>query len=315
MTATATATALAHSYAPMPVGAVHEFKARRVAFDYADTPSSFVPDDPHTAHVVNVLHLLLPAGERWFCDVYRAALPHLTDDALRRDVKAFIGQEATHSRAHAVVLDHLASIGVDTRPFTRLVEWGFGLVKVRTGWSWLPEPVRRSVARRYLIAQLSGIAAIEHFTSVLGWWFLVQQGLDEAGADPEMMALVRWHAAEEVEHRSVAFDTYEAVVGGKGYGRRAIGMAAVFAGIFSVWIAGTWYLLRHDPTVTEGRRASLSKFVRAGRAGRMPTVSDLLRATVRYFAPRFHPSHEGCTEVAVAYLASAPGVAGVATAA
>jgi predicted metal-dependent hydrolase len=296
----------------MAPGAAHEFKARRVAFDYAETPSSFIPGDPHTSHVVNVLHLLLPAGERWFCDVYRAALPHITDEALRRDVKAFIGQEATHSRAHSVVLDHLDSIGVDTRPFTRLVEWAFGVVKVRTGWSWLPERLRRWIAKRYLIAQLSGIAAVEHYTSVLGWWFLVQQGLDDAGADPEMMALVRWHAAEEVEHRSVAFDAYQAVVGGRGYVRRCIGMAGVFVGIFATWIVGTWFLLRRDPTVVKGRRASLVRFVRAGRAGRMPTVSDLLRATIRYFAPRFHPSHEGRTEVAVAYLSSAPGVAAAA---
>ena len=294
--------------APMAPGAVHEFRARRVAFDHAETPSSFIPGDPHTSHVVNVLHLLLPAGERWFCDVYRAALPHITDDALRRDVKAFIGQEATHSRAHAVVLDHLASLGVDTRPFTRLVERAFGLVKVRTGWSWLPEGLRRRVAKRYLVGQLAGIAAVEHYTSVLGWWFLVQEGLDDAGADPEMMALVRWHAAEEVEHRAVAFDTYQAVVGGRGYLRRCIAMAGVFLGIFPTWIVGTWFLLRRDPTVRTGQRASVVRFVRAGRAGRMPTVSDLLRATVRYFAPRFHPSHEGCTEVAVAYLASAPGV-------
>lgn len=34
-------------------------------------------------------------------DVYRKALPMIEDERLRRDVKAFIGQEATHARAGA----------------------------------------------------------------------------------------------------------------------------------------------------------------------------------------------------------------------
>ena len=284
-------------------------RARRVSFAYDDTPSSFVPGDPHTSHVLNVLHLLLPAGEKWFCEVFRAALPHITDDHLRRDVKAFIGQEATHARAHDVVLDHLDSIGVYHRPFTALVERGFRTVKVRTMWSWLPGPIRRWLAKQYLLAQLAGIAAVEHFTSVMGWWILMSYGLDEAGADPEMMALLRWHGAEEVEHRSVAFDTFEAVAGRKAYVRRCIGMAGVFFGMFTTWIVATGFLLRRDPSVPKGQRhASLVRFVRAGRGGLLPTTRDLVVAAPRYLSPGFHPSHEGRTEVATAYLSSARGV-------
>ncbi len=59
-------------------------------------------------HTMNVLHIMLPPGERWFCDVYREALPLITDDKLRDDVKGFIGQEATHARAHDVARDYLS---------------------------------------------------------------------------------------------------------------------------------------------------------------------------------------------------------------
>lgn len=295
-------TAVVRSATP-ETGAVHEFRPRRVAFDYSATPNHWVPDDPHTTHVANVLHLLLPAGEKWFCEVYRSALPLVDDEALARDVKAFIGQEATHARAHTVVLDHLAANGIDHSHFTRFVERGFAMVPAKEAPSWLPGPAQRYLTRRYLLDQLAGIAAIEHFTAVMGWWIVVSRGLDEAGADPAMMDLLRWHGAEEVEHRSVAFDTYRALGGGEV--RRAAFMVVVFVGLFSLWFAGTDHLLRHDPEVRGRRRASLRQFLRAGRQGRLPTFGMLAGSVPRYLRRDYHPSSEGRTDVAVAYLESA----------
>lgn len=288
------------------LGGPHRFTPRRVAFATDRTPTHWVPGDPHTTHVVNVLHLLLPAGERWFCDIYRQALPAVGDEELRRDVKAFIGQEATHARAHSLVLDHLLAQRIDPRPFTRVVELGFGLARVPTPPDWLPRRLRQALARHMLVNWLAVIAAIEHFTSALGWWILIGRGLDEAGADPEMLALLRWHGAEEVEHRSVAFDTYRAL--GGGYLRRCVAMVVVVAGLFGLWAAGTGFLLRQDRT-SPRRRASPPAFVRAGRLGRLPRTGAILAAVPRYMAPRYHPSHEGRTEVAIAYLADAPGTA------
>ncbi|CAM5439672.1 hypothetical protein SMICM304S_02930 [Streptomyces microflavus] len=42
-----------------------------------------MPGDPFTTHTINVLHLLLPAGERWFIHVYRQVLPYIHDSSLR----------------------------------------------------------------------------------------------------------------------------------------------------------------------------------------------------------------------------------------
>lgn len=49
---------------------------------------------------MNVLHMLLPSGELWFCRLYNKALPLVSDARLRDDVQGFIRQEAMHSRAH-----------------------------------------------------------------------------------------------------------------------------------------------------------------------------------------------------------------------
>lgn len=50
-----------------------------MSFSWEDTPLHWGPGDPFTTHTINVLHLLLPAGERWFVHVYKQALPHLRE--------------------------------------------------------------------------------------------------------------------------------------------------------------------------------------------------------------------------------------------
>ena len=93
-------------------------EARDVEFDWAKLPFHYVPGEPFTTHVFNVLHLLLPAGEEFFVDVFKQTLPLIKDDQLRLDVQGFIGQEAMHSQAHSGVLDYFAANGVDVTPFT-----------------------------------------------------------------------------------------------------------------------------------------------------------------------------------------------------
>jgi hypothetical protein len=57
------------------------------------------------------------------------------------------------------------------------------------------------------------VAALEHFTAALGQWWIQNRGLDYAGTDPVTLDLLRWHGAEEVEHRSLVFDVYQNVCG------------------------------------------------------------------------------------------------------
>lgn len=85
----------------------------------------WIPGDPFSTHTINVLHLLLPAGERWFVHVYKQVLPHIRDPRLRADVIGFIGQEAMHSQAHDEVLPHLKARGLDPSPYTAQVDWLF----------------------------------------------------------------------------------------------------------------------------------------------------------------------------------------------
>lgn len=288
---------------PVTVASEHTaLKARKVAFAWEDTPLHWVPGDPFTTHTINVLHLLLPAGERWFVHVYKQVLPHIRDDRLREDVIGFIDQEAVHSQAHDDVLPHLRALGLDPTPYTAQVDWFFEkLLGDRT----LPPGKARSW---WLKERVALIAAIEHYTAFLGDWVLGADELDRRGADPVMLDLLRWHGAEEVEHRSVAFDLFMHVDGS--YRRRVRTWAAAFSALVFLWQRGTRFFMANDPTLLD-RRASFRDFYDGGRRGVLPSTPAMLRSIPRYLSRTYHPSQEGSTAQALAYLASSPGANGL----
>ncbi|MBD3578337.1 MULTISPECIES: metal-dependent hydrolase [Streptomyces] len=288
--------------APARVASEHtELKARNVSFGWEDTPLHWLPGDPFATHTINVLHLLLPAGERWFVHVFKQALPHIRDERLRADVIGFIGQEAVHAAAHDDVLPHLRRQGLDPTPYTAQVDWVFERL---LGDRALPPGRAR---HWWLMERVAMIAAIEHYTAFLGDWILNADELDRRGADPVMLDLLRWHGAEEVEHRSVAFDLFLHVDGG--YRRRVRTWATAFASLVWLWQRGVRFFMDNDPELV-GAKASLGQFVRAGRQGVLPSTGAMLKSIPTYLSRTYHPSQEGSTAQAAAYLASSPGANG-----
>ncbi|GMA87789.1 hydrolase [Angustibacter aerolatus] len=146
------------------------------------------------------------------------------------------------------------------------------------------------------------VAAVEHFTTFLGHWLLNSPALDRAGADPVMLDLLRWHAAEEVEHRSVAFDLAHHL--DRRWVRRARSMLLVGYVLATLWVRGTRFLVDADPETT--LRATWWRAARAARRGLVPSAWQVLRAWARWFRPGHHPRSEGSTRQAVAYLAASP---------
>jgi predicted metal-dependent hydrolase len=61
---------------------------------------------------------------------------------------------------------------------------------------------------------------------------------------PQMRQLLLWHAAEELEHKSVAFDVLQEV--DDSYALRVAGMAMATIMLSSWWAAATLMLLRQD---------------------------------------------------------------------
>lgn len=270
---------------------------RDVAFDWTDLPIHWVPDEPLVTHTCNVLHLLLPAGERWFVDLFTRAVPLIKDDKLREDVLGFIGQETVHARSHQSVLDHWKARGVETDPYVDQIEWMF---HAALGDRDLPARRREE----WLIERLAIIAAIEHITATLGNWALNCPALDAAGADPTMLDLLRWHGAEEVAHRSVAFDLFTHLDGR--YLHRVRAMLITAPVMLWLWVRGVVFLMRTDPETGGRVKPRWRHYFRASRRHLLPPAHTLVGQTFNYCRPFYHPSKEFSTGQAVAYLAGSP---------
>ncbi len=271
---------------------------RDVRFDWSGLPLTWIPGEPATSHVINVLHLLLPEGERWFVSVFKRALPLIRDEALREDVIGFIGQETIHAEAHQGVLDHFRDHDLDAGPYQRQMEWLFRrILGERTGLS--PQRAREEITEDVAI-----VAAIEHITAFLGDWVLNAPALDRAGAHPVMLDLLRWHGAEEVEHRHVAFDLLVHL--DPGYARRIRGAAMAWPLLVYLWARGARFLVRTDPDLDRTVRATWRGALDAARRGLLPRPGDTLNSARLYLRRDYHPSQQFSTRQAVAYLGASP---------
>ncbi|MGJ8668399.1 MAG: metal-dependent hydrolase [Oceanococcus sp.] len=280
---------------------------RKVKFDWTDTPVDWIPDHPFASHFINEINLLLPAGEFWFCKVYNQAMPLIRDEKLRKDVQMFVRQEAMHARAHgAAIEDYLHAKGYETKSNTQQEDWMFEtLLSEKPLGVALP----KMAERQWLIFRLGIIAAIEHMTCVLGTYVLRNKSWDEAGADPTLLDLLRWHGAEEIEHRSVAFDLYRHL--GGGYVSRYYLAAIVMPMIFGLWVRGAAHLMKQDERF-KAKKPSVfrpwiwAQWMRTVKTGHLPSPVWLALKELTFFSPWYDPVKEGSTAEALAYLQDSP---------
>ncbi|MEU8899612.1 metal-dependent hydrolase [Nocardia sp. NPDC048505] len=274
----------------------HAIHARDVHFDFATVPMHYIPDEVVATHVTNVMHLVLPEGERAMAACLAEALPFIEDERLREEVTGFIGQESMHASSHEGAREHLQSIGLDVESYVQKVAW---LVDRVLGDHGLDGRARQ----QWLKERLGLFAGMEHFTAVIGEWLLEAEALEAAGMHPTMLDLVRWHGAEEVEHRSVVFDAYMHLDGG--YARRARTGILATALLLPLFVVSTAYLYRKDPSPHKGRFWG-AQFVSATVRGVIPSFTTFFTEMPRYLRPSFHPSQLGSMDNALRYLAHSP---------
>ncbi|WP_027931149.1 metal-dependent hydrolase [Amycolatopsis thermoflava] len=277
-------------------GEAYAIAARDVHFSWDDVPLHYIPGEPMATHLINVMHLVLPEGERAMSAALAEALPLIDDPRLREEVTGFVGQEAVHASSHEGARGHLAKLGLPVEPVARKMDW---LVDRVLGDHGLSGKAKRA----WLCERLGLFAAMEHYTAVVGEWLLGADHLERAGMHPVMLDLIRWHGAEEVEHRNVAFDAFMHVDGG--YARR-VRTALIASFTLAVLFVGTGrYLYNADPTQDKGGRW-WRELISATRRGVTPKLSIFLTEIPKYLRPGFHPSQMGSMDEAVRYLAQSP---------
>ncbi|WP_150698531.1 metal-dependent hydrolase [Pandoraea terrae] len=130
---------------------------------------------------------------------------------------------------------------------------------------------------------------------------LARQGLVnrwERWAEPKMRLLWRWHAAEETEHKAVAFDLYRALGGSE---RRRVLLYVYVLLMFSAEsLAQTALNLHRDGSLFKpGTWFSALTFY----FGRDGVAWRCALPMLRYLAPRFHPEQHGDRNLAARWLA------------
>jgi predicted metal-dependent hydrolase len=145
--------------------------------------------------------------------------------------------------------------------------------------------------------RLAITAACEHFTATFAHNGLTSD--DMAEAHPTMKALLYWHAAEEIEHKSVAFDVFEEVDGR--YSMRVAGMVVAIIALSTLWAAGTASFIAQDEDASWKR--VVGEIIAARRSGRVGNF-EMLDMFKTYIRRDFHPDEVDDYELAQQYLES-----------
>jgi predicted metal-dependent hydrolase len=262
--------------APMP-------RPRAVEFRFQDVPRYWFNGSPLATHLSNGVNLLFPAGERFFVRSVRHYMSVIDGDpVLREQVRGFFGQEGRHAKAHEDQVEFLEAQGFDVKGFLRVYEAiAFGFLE-----RIMPPEVR-----------LSATVAAEHFTAIMAE-NAFKLGLLEV-AHPVMRDLLKWHAAEEIEHRSVAFDVLKRV--NPSYALRMTGLAFTTVLLAGFWAAATVVLVAQDGTPLGDILGEL-KSIREDH----PVGERVFARGIREYVRRdFHPSDNDNDGLASGYLESA----------
>jgi len=236
----------------------------------ADTQRWWAGGDPIATAWYNALSVTFPAGETFFIESVRRFEKQVPED-LAVQIKAFVKQEAFHTREHNAFNARVKDAGYDIARMEADVQ------------------ARLDKAREtHPVVQLGLTTALEHFTAIFAHSALKQPELLN-GADMEAQRMWGWHAIEEIEHKSVAFDTYRHATRDVPQFKRWMIRSMTFLNVSWNFITGRWRealeLLAQDGITGLEAWWKLS-WLLWGKPG---LVRRVFFAWLAYFRPGFHP--------------------------
>lgn len=255
---------------------------RKARFDYAGVPVFWNGGDAFTTRFLDALSVNFPEGERFFMESVRAFEDAVTDPALSEQMRLFVRQEAQHGVAHQ-------------RYNQRMAEQGVNVGGIERSLSRQHKSTRRKFSRAQ---QLALTAAAEHVTAMLAEGLLGEGPMLDDKTDPTMRALFLWHAVEEVEHKSVAFDVFETVTGGD-YLMRATAMLS-FTLYLHMRIGAIMKHMFDVDALPDRRRMVLRGLWRM--YGPRGYLTRLLPSYLAWFKPGFHPWQSGMPPQVAAWI-------------
>jgi hypothetical protein len=241
---------------------------RRPKWDFADLKQRFFfgGNGLKSAFVV-ALSGSFPPGEKEFIQSVRLFVDQVRDPELIEDVKDFTAQEGQHSLQHKLLNEAFDRIGyLATRVSEQFEE-------IEQEW----------IEKRSDADRLAATVVMEHITAVMAHFALTRPEEFEPLPD-SVQELLLWHAIEEIEHKSVAFDVYQECVGDRNRLRRQLLLHMI---LFPLGIRDFQRMLLrelgHAPTWKE--RAEMARYLLGPRG----LVVSVLPRYLALLKPGFHP--------------------------
>ena len=258
---------------------INKMKVRNVKFDFTDiTDTHYASGNIFSTHFTNALHVVFPEGEKLFIKSVKNFYNEVHDPVLKMEMKDFMSQEAIHHREHERFWEQLEQMGLNPEPFA-------GLFKKTTDFFerffYLILPKR--TAHRLMLSMTAGM---EHYTALFGNQMLGNIEFAKQSLPKEMLMLMLWHSAEELEHKSVAYNVFQKVDGS--YAMRMLGMI-LSSILFYLFAFGgmTYFIIRDKNRNLSTLHRQFIDFVVNFSA--KPEGAEGWKLFLDYFKPGFHP--------------------------
>jgi len=250
-----------------------DITVRKIRFTFDDPIEFAAMSDEELGRVLPLLGLsmTMPYLEPYLIRTMKVALKQITDETLAEDARRFSQQEGHHYRNHMLLNDQVRhQFEPATADELRAIEAN------------LESDYQQFTKERSLRFNLGYAEGFEAMTCAIALASAEHRSFGNGAMVPggEIWA---WHMAEEIEHRTVAFDVYDHLVGRYGY--------RILRGTWAQWHYVS-YIMRFARCMAAG----LGREMQRTRSAESRTV---LRNYLRTWSPWYDP----------AKIAMPPGVA------
>ena len=269
------------------------FPVRRMNFDFDTVPEYWMSGSAGLTHFMTALSALFPAGEKFFIDSVRAVRQHPAikdNEALQKEISAFIGQEAMHTQEHVGFNASAQKYGHDVDTLDGYTD------KVIQGTRKFMAYIGKPVGITQEMVDLTATTALEHFTATIASQLLTNQHIQELMTDETMKNMWMWHAIEENEHKAVAYDVFEGVFGKglKAYALRTSSLVVAMTTLFFVQNYFLYRLLKQDQQLNRDSISIIYEYAYSPSKG---VITGMAKEMLEYFKPGFHPNDMDTTNL------------------
>ncbi|WP_044560081.1 metal-dependent hydrolase [Azospirillum sp. B4] len=254
-------------------------RVRLPKIDYANVRPHWAPNWEF-AHSVNASSTIPAFVEPYLIKVMKLAKEVLppAEEELHRDIDIFIAQEAQHFRQHNGFNRRIRESYPDIAPH-----------ETKLGEDY--EVLLRERSLKFNLAYCEGFESLGPPAAMM--WF---EKYDDflVGADPEAIALWKWHMGEEFEHRTVCYRLFHALYARSLWGRFWNGwLYRVYGFIYAVRHLGTYSKMVRKVLVDTDRRSMDEAALAQSRTNAQTFAEHLKRHTlpqlVKVLSPFYDP--------------------------